>query len=357
METLGQLSGAIAHDFNNLLQAIRGYAELATLDAAPGSELESHLAEIRTASDRAAGLTRQLLAFSQPSAAGARVVDVNATIAEAVPMIRRLVGPTIKLTTALDPHAGSVFIDPGQLVQVVLNLAVNGRDAMPAGGSLKIKGGPAPDAPGFVRLSVADTGSGVPDEVRDRIFDPFFTTKTLGKGTGLGLTIVRSIIRAAGGDIWVESVAGHGAVFSFTLPLVHAEAPEVAQQPDEPAGRGTETVLLLEDEEAIRHLAERVLTASGYAVLSAPNADEARRLWREHGHRVNLLISDVTMPGTSGPAFAAELDPQPRTLFMSGHLPNDPTMPLPAERTSFLQKPFSVGALLQAVRQSLDGDG
>jgi two-component system cell cycle sensor histidine kinase/response regulator CckA len=356
METLGQLSGAIAHDFNNLLQAIHGYAELARADASPGTELESNLDEIRTAADRAAALTRQLLSFSQPSAAGARTVDVNATITDSMPMIRRLVGPSISLTTDLDPGTGCVFVDPGQLVQVVLNLAVNARDAMPSGGSLAIESRCSEDDPGSIRVCVRDSGRGIPADAIDRIFDPFFTTKAPGKGTGLGLTIVRSIVEAAGGEVTVQSEAGDGTAFTIRLPNV-PDLPSDSVEPDRPESRGTETVLLVEDEEAIRRLTERVLRESGYRVLTASNADDARRLWQEHAGEVDLLLSDVTMPGTSGPAFAAELEPRPRTLFVSGHLPNDPKVPLSDETTSFLQKPFSVGELLEAVRRSLGENG
>jgi two-component system, cell cycle sensor histidine kinase and response regulator CckA len=353
MDTLGQLSGAIAHDFNNLLQAIRGYAELATASAEPNDEVAESLGEIRIAADRAAELTRQLLAFSQPGVAGARVVDVNRTIGESVPMIRRLVGPAISLSTVLDPEAGRVFIEPGQLLQVILNLAVNGRDAMPSGGSLAIQTTCPADSPGFVDLSVSDSGRGIPDDVRGRIFEPFFTTKEPGKGTGLGLTIVHSIVKSAGGEIAVESEAGKGTTFRLLLPIAEWGAPDLAETVLLDV-RGNETILLVEDEDAIRRLAERVLKDHGYEVFCAANADEARRVWHERGSEVDLMLSDVTMPGLSGPALAAQLNPRPRTLFISGHLPNDPSVSLPAERTRFLQKPFTVAALLGAVRETLD---
>jgi PAS domain S-box-containing protein len=353
METLGQLSGAIAHDFNNLLQAIRGYAELAMLSSGGDPELASNLGEIRKAADRAADLTRQLLAFSQPGVAGARVVDVNETIEQCTPMIRRLVGPAIELTTILDPDAGRAFIDPGQLQQAILNLAVNARDAMPAGGSLTIQTLCPEDDPGRVRLVVRDTGTGIPDDIRDRIFDPFFTTKESGKGTGLGLTIVNSIVSRAGGEVRVDPEPGHGTRFSVTLPAVQTALPE-GPEASEPDARGTETVLLVEDEDAIRRLAQRVLTQHGYVVLAASGAAEARQIWQEHGSEVDLLLSDVTMPGLSGPALAAELPGNPRTLFISGHLPNDPSMVFHVEKAHFLQKPFTVSELLRAVRQTLD---
>jgi PAS domain S-box-containing protein len=353
METLGQLSGAIAHDFNNLLQAIRGYAELAMLSATNDTELASNLGEIRKAADRAADLTHQLLAFSQPGIAGARVVDVNETIEQCTPMIRRLVGPAVELTTTLDPNAGRAFIDPSQLQQAILNLAVNARDAMPGGGSLTIETLCPEDEPGKVRLVVRDTGTGIPDDIRHRIFDPFFTTKELGKGTGLGLTIVNSIVSRAGGEVRVDPEPDHGTRFSVSLPAVETALPE-RPEASEPDARGTETVLLVEDEEAIRRLAQRVLTRHGYVVLAASGADEARQIWQERGSEVDLLLSDVTMPGLSGPALAAELPGNPRTLFISGHLPNDPSMVFHIEKAHFLQKPFTVSELLGAVRETLD---
>ena len=353
METLGQLSGAIAHDFNNLLQAIRGYAELATLSAAGDQELASNLGEIRKASDRASDLTRQLLAFSQPGVAGARVVDVNDTIEQCTPMIRRLVGPAIELKTILDPDAGRAFIDPGQLQQAVLNLAVNARDAMPGGGSLTIETLCSADDPDMIQLLVRDTGTGIPEEIRDRIFDPFFTTKESGKGTGLGLTIVNSIVSRAGGEVRADPEPGHGTRFSVSLPAVETALP-AGPAASEPDAHGTETVLLVEDEDAIRRLAQRVLTQHGYVVLAASGAAEALQIWQEHGSEVDLLLSDVTMPGLSGPALAAELPGSTRTLFISGHLPNDPSMVFHIEKAHFLQKPFTVSELLRAVRQTLD---
>jgi len=353
METLGQLSGAIAHDFNNLLQAIHGYAELAAVSGAGDDELRTNLDEIQKAADRAAELTRQLLAFSQPGVAGARVVDVNDTVEQCTPLIRRLVGPTIELQTILDPNAGRTFIDPGQLQQAILNLAVNGRDAMPGGGSLTIETACVDGDHGRVRLLVRDTGGGVASEIRDRIFEPFFTTKPPGKGTGLGLTIVKSIVGSAGGEVSVESGPLGGACFCLVLPAVQAAVDERSAA-DEPIARGTETVLLVEDEDAIRRLAQRILTQHGYAVLCAAGATEARQIWQKHGPEVDLLVTDVTMPGVSGPELAAELLGNERTLFMSGHLPNDPSMVFHVEKAHFLQKPFTVSELLEAVRQSLD---
>ncbi len=378
METLGQLSGAIAHDFNNLLQAIHGYAELAGAAEPGNAELAADLEEIVRAADRASELTRQLLTFSQPTRANARVVDANACVEQAIPMIRHLLGPTIQLSTVLRPEAGNILIDPTQLEQAIVNLCVNGRDAMPEGGSLTIETGKQLAAPGISStpsasepdpwasrpsaaqtltfVSVSDTGLGIRPEIRDRIFEPFFTTKETGQGTGLGLSIVYGIVRSASGDITVESEPGRGARFCLMFPasgdIEGATATAAA-----PPIHGCETVLLVEDEDAIRKLAERVLTQHGYRVLCAANASEARTLWSANEGRVDLLLSDVTMPGLSGVAFAAELAGSvrpPRMLFISGHLAGGVSgRDLPAG-ARFLPKPFSVAALLDAVRATLD---
>jgi two-component system cell cycle sensor histidine kinase/response regulator CckA len=285
-------------------------------------------------------------------------------------MIRHLLGPTIQLSTVLRVEAGSILIDPTQLEQAILNLCVNARDAMPGGGSLTIETGRRPAGPGPAALwadvpsapvevtfvTVGDTGVGIPAEIRDRIFEPFFTTKETGQGTGLGLSIVYGIVRTAAGEVVVESEPGRGTRFSLTFPT-SADPEEARAVAVEPRAHGTETVLLVEDEQAIRKLAERVLTKRGYRVLVAANAAEARDLWSANEGTVDLLLSDVTMPGLSGVAFAAELAGSarpPRTLFISGYLAGGVGGPaLPPEAT-FLPKPFSVEALLEAVRATLD---
>jgi signal transduction histidine kinase/DNA-binding LacI/PurR family transcriptional regulator/ActR/RegA family two-component response regulator len=377
METLGQLSGAIAHDFNNLLQAIHGYAELAAARDPGNEELGADLEEIVRAADRASELTRQLLTFSQPTHANARIVDVNECVNQTVPMMRHLLGPTIQLSTLLRPEAGFVLIDPAQLEQAILNLCLNGRDAMPEGGSITIETGRRPVAattsnplaaePGGliprprlhetgVFVSVSDTGVGIPPEIRDRIFEPFFTTKEIGKGTGLGLPIVYGIVRNADGDVAVESEPGHGSRFSLVFPA-RQNAQEAPTLPAETPLRGTELVLLVEDEPAIRKLTERVLTGRGYQVLSAANAVEARELWSTNEGRVDLLLTDVTMPGLSGVALAAEVEASsrpPRILFISGHIPGGAGAPAFPAQARLLPKPFSVTALLDAVRATLD---
>jgi signal transduction histidine kinase/DNA-binding LacI/PurR family transcriptional regulator len=377
METLGQLSGAIAHDFNNLLQAIRGYAELAAM-AEPGSaEARADLEEIVRASDRASELTRQLLTFSQPTRANARVVDVNACVQQALPLIERLMGPTIQVSTVLRPGAGRIVIDPAQFEQALVNLCVNGRDAMPQGGSVMIETGSRADTPGLARalasvgpteharrletvpvsyVSVFDTGAGIAPEIKDRIFEPFFTTKETGQGTGLGLSIVYGIVHGAGGEIAVETEPDNGTRVWLVYPASSDREEGVANVAETPI-RGNETVLLVEDEAAIRKLAQRVLVDAGYRVLTAANGEEARALWKANEGRVDLLLSDVTMPGLSGVAFAAELasGPRPpRTLFISGHLAGPAGGADLPPGAAFLPKPFSVAALLDAVRGALD---
>jgi signal transduction histidine kinase/DNA-binding LacI/PurR family transcriptional regulator/CheY-like chemotaxis protein len=374
METLGQLSGAIAHDFNNLLQAIRGYAELAAMAEPGGAEAAADLEEIVRASDRAAQLTRQLLSFSQPTRANARPVDVNACVEQTLPLIKRLMGPTVEVSAVLGPEAGSIVIDPAQLEQAIVNLCVNSRDAMPDGGSVTIETGrrvPGPGAssgltaPGvrgrvastpMTFVCVGDSGVGIPSEIRDRVFEPFFTTKGAGQGTGLGLSIVYGIVRGASGQIEVESETGRGTRVWLMFPP-SGSGQEAAALATEPPELGNETVLLVEDVDAIRRLAQRVLTDGGYRVLSAADALEARDLWAANEGRVDLLLSDVTMPGPSGVAFAAELERSakpPRVLFISGRPPGRPGGPELPKGASFLSKPFSVSGLLEAVRAALD---
>jgi DNA-binding LacI/PurR family transcriptional regulator/signal transduction histidine kinase/ActR/RegA family two-component response regulator len=376
METLGQLSGAIAHDFNNLLQAIHGYAELARVDVPGNAELAADLDEIARAADRASELTRQLLTFSQPARANTRVVDVNACVDQAIPMMRHLLGPTIRLSAILRPEAGNILIDPTQLEQVILNLCVNSRDAMPEGGTLTIETGRRLAAPvvssnashsdpwalrpriaqTMTLVAISDTGSGIRPEIRERIFEPFFTTKETGQGSGLGLSIVYGIVHNAGGDIVVESEPGNGTCFSLMFPPCDDPEEASAVEVERPV-HGSETVLLVEDEGAIRKLADRVLTDAGYRVLSAANASEARTLWHANQGRIDLLLSDVTMPGLSGLAFAAELadgGKPPRTLFISGHVPGGVGGPAFPRGARLLPKPFSVAALRDAVRAALD---
>lgn len=369
MEAVGRLAGGIAHDFNNLLTSILGYAGLALNQLEEGSELGGEIEEIRKAGERAAALTQQLLAFSRKQVIAPKVLPLNEVVADSAKMLRRLIGEDIELVTSPAPDLWSVRADPGQLEQVLLNLAVNARDAMPRGGKLLIEtfnvasyepytaSGARGTAP-YVLLAVSDTGSGMDAETQKHIFEPFFTTKERGKGTGLGLATVYGIVKQSGGDIWVYSESGQGTTFKVYLPSV-SEAPQpTAKEDPVRALRGTETVLLVEDEEAVRRLARRVLESVGYEVLVAANSVEAVELFEREGPRTRILITDVVMPGHSGPDLAAELTrrrPDLKVLYMSGY--TDTTI---VQRgilnpgTSFLQKPFTPDALARKVREVLD---
>jgi len=371
MEAIGRLAGGVAHDFNNLLTTILGFSGLVLDQLAPDDRLRPEIEEIHRAGERAAALTRQLLAFSRKQIVEPTVLDLNAVVSDAIKMLRRLIGEDVELEVRLQERLGAVRADRGQIEQVLVNLAVNARDAMEQGGRLAIE---TRDAPGYVPyrsegeglpaapyvlLAVSDSGAGMDSETRRRIFEPFFTTKGPGKGTGLGLATVYGIVKQSGGDIWVESEPGRGTKFSVYLPRVDAPAPE--PPPARPASftGGTETVLLVEDEEAVRRLASRVLRAAGYEVLAAGDAAEARRIWSEQGARVRLLITDVVMPGGSGPQLAQELageSPGLLVLYMSGYTDSaivDRSAVLPG--TSYLQKPFTPEALVEKVRRVLDG--
>ncbi len=359
MEAVGQLAGGVAHDFNNLLTVILGQCEvLQGLPAPDGARLAKGLGAIQHAGERAADLTRQLLTFSRRQVVRPEVVDPGRVVRQTEAMLRRLLGEAVRLIVALDPELGRVRVDPTQLVQVLMNLAVNARDAMPRGGSLAVEARneevPADDPTGlpagpFVVLSVRDTGTGMDAATRARIFEPFFTTKAPDEGTGLGLATVYGIVAQAEGWIRVDSEPGQGTEFRLGLPRVEEAAAEAAPAPGPRSapGRG-ETVLLVEDDEAVRALAEELLTRLGYRVLSAPGPGEAL-LWAErHPGAVDLLLTDVRMPMLTGVELAARLRetcPELRVLFMSGY---------PAGAvTPFLAKPFSAEALARQVRQAL----
>jgi len=370
MEALGQLTGGIAHDFNNILATILANSQF-LIDAL--GEHDSRLAdaqEIKLASERAASLTRQLLAFSRKQVLEVRVTDVNRVVTGVERMLRRLIGEDIELNVALSPDLGSVQADGGQLEQVLINLAVNARDAMPLGGKLTIETANvelddayqaehALGAPGsYVVLAVSDTGCGMDPETQRRIFEPFFTTKEPGKGTGLGLATSHGIVAQSGGHIGVYSEVGRGTVFKVYLPRVEAAArakPEPVVNQD---FTGRETVLLVEDYPPLRVAVQRMLAAQGYTVLSARSGADAAELARVHGSKIALLITDVVMPQMSGPDVARtvrEHIPDVRVLFMSGYtdhavLTNGVLTP----NVNFVQKPFSSQALAKKVRQALE---
>ena len=333
MDAIGQLAGGVAHDFNNLLTVINGCSSALLQRVAGHEALSGPVAEIARAGQRAAALTYQLLAFSRRQVLTPEVLDLNAVAADSEKLLRRLIGEDIELVTVLRPALGSVRVDPGQLQQVILNLAVNARDAMPQGGTLTIETAKAEldeayarDHPGvepgqYVMLAVSDTGCGMDAATRSRIFEPFFTTKEPGKGTGLGLATVYGIVKQSGGHVWVYSEPGLGTTFKIYLPRVAAaaEAPARPSLP-EPAPGGSETIRLVEDEDQVRALVRGVLEEAGYRVLVAGRGDEALRVAAEHVGPLDLLLTDVVMPGMSGRELAARLSGRRadlRVLYMS----------------------------------------
>ncbi|HET7321819.1 MAG TPA: PAS domain S-box protein, partial [Longimicrobiaceae bacterium] len=373
MEAVGRLAGGVAHDFNNLLTAIKGFTELLLLDFDENDPRRSFITEIQGASNRAAGLTRQLLAFSRKQVLQPRVLDLNGSVTEIEKMLRRLIGEDVELITRPDPALGRVKADPGQMEQVLMNLVVNARDAMPDGGRLTVSTGNAtlsaddipPHAgevvPGrFVVLSVQDTGTGMDEQTKGRIFEPFFTTKGQGKGTGLGLATVYGIVQQSGGFIEVESELGEGTTFRIALPRVEEAAEEQnAERPASGPVSGTETVLLVEDEVAVRVLVRRVLDRAGYRILEASSGQAALDLLADTGARVDLLLTDVVMPGMSGRELADELTartPGLPVLYMSGYT-DEAIMHhgVLAEGVAFLEKPFTPDILLRKLRDVLDG--
>ncbi len=356
MDALGRLAGGVAHDFNNLVTAIAGYAELAQRAAPPGDGRLAHdLAAIVDAAGRAASLTRQLLAFSRIEVVEPRPFDAAAVVADMEEMLAGLAGEDVRLEVSAGEGC-CVEADPGQLEQVVLNLVVNARDAMPTGGTLRI-GCEAVPGGELVRLTVSDTGVGMTDEVRARLFEPFFTTKEHGRGTGLGLSTVYGIVDAWGGSISVESAPGEGTRFTVDLPrLDRSCAQPPAQVPDLPGG--DETVLVVEDEDVVRALARRVLSQAGYTVLEASSGDEALAVCASHDGPIDLVLTDVVMPGLSGADVVAEatrLRPDARCLVMSGY-PDDAVLGrgIP-DGTELLPKPFAPATLVRRVRDVLDG--
>jgi PAS domain S-box-containing protein len=368
MEAVGRLAGGIAHDFNNLLTTILGTCDLLLEELPREKQWREDVEEIRKAGDRAASLTRQLLAFSRKQVIEAATVNLNETVSGVGSMLRRLIGEDIELVTRLEPHLGMVLADPGQIEQVLMNLAVNSRDAMPKGGKLVIetaniqleadpKGLPGVPAGPYVMLSVSDNGIGMDAETRSHIFEPFFTTKEQGKGTGLGLATVYGIIRQSGGHVAVYSEPGAGATFKVYLPEV-ADSPTTRLVPPRAPRGGSETILLAEDEPAVRSLAQRVLEAHGYVVIAASGAEEALSLSRQYQGRIHLLLTDVIMPGLSGPQLAERLARERRDskiLYMSGY--TDAAIihhGVLEPGIWYLQKPFSPGGLAEKVREVLD---
>lgn len=370
LESVGQLAGGIAHDFNNLLTVIGGYSEIMLRRFSQDDPMRKNTEEIKKAAQRATSLTRQLLAFSRKQVLQPKVFDLNSLVTNVSKMLGRLIGEDIEFITLLRPEAGRVDADPGQIEQVLMNLVVNARDAMPQGGKIIIETANVQldkayadmhiaVQPGkYVMLTVSDTGGGMDAETQEHIFEPFFTTKEVGKGTGLGLSTVYGIVKQSGGNIWVYSEVGHGTTFKIYLPLVEEEV-EIHKLTAEPAApRGTETILLVEDEGIVRTLARTILEENGYRVLEAANGNEALRLCEQHCGDIHLMLTDVVMPLMSGRELANRIEticPHLPVLYMSGYTDDaivhhgvlDPGTP-------FLEKPFTPDALAHKVREVLD---
>ena len=364
LEAIGRLAGGVAHDFNNMLTAIGGYTAFALEHAAAGSPLESDLDEISKATDRAALLTRQLLAFSRKQVLTPELLNLNGIVVEMQSMLRPLIGEDIVLTTHLDPALGPIEADPGQLHQVVMNLVVNGRDAMPYGGKLAIEtanadveeiGDGSIDPGRYITLTVRDAGEGMDEETLGQIFEPFFTTKDATKGTGLGLATVYGIVKQSGGYIEVESEVGVGSTFTVYLRRVddarHRPEPPVITPPLDPgAVQATKRVLVVEDEEVVRGLVLQMLVGQGYDVLVAQDGEEAIELAAQNA--IDVLLTDLTMPRVGGREVAERLrDSQPglKVIYMSGYAEDLPAGALPPA-TSFLGKPFTFAELTETIR-------
>ncbi len=370
MEAIGRLAGGVAHDFNNLLTIIRGYSRL-LLDRGPAPDLRNGLERIDDAADRAASLTSQLLAFSRRQVLQPKVFNLNELIQNLEKMLRRVISEDIEMRTVLAADLGSVRADRTQIEQVLLNLVVNARDAMPNGGKLILETANVyldeayasrhqTVQPGeHVYLGVSDTGAGISKENLPRIFEPFFTTKELGKGTGLGLSMVYGIIKQSGGSIWVYSEPARGTSFKIYLPRVNAPAETIATEPSHrSATRGTETILLAEDDSQVRELASEALAASGYSVLVAETPEAAVEICREQNAPIHLLLTDVVMPGLGGRELAKQatsIRPDLRVLFMSGYTPQAILHHGELDaNTFFLQKPFTPSQLAAKVREVLE---
>ena len=371
VEAVGRLAGGIAHDFNNLLTIIRGYTELALQRPGIPPEMRADVMQVENAAERASVLVRQLLAFSRRQVLQPKIIDLNSIVVGLEKLLGRLIGENIQMVTRCAPDVGSVKADPSQVEQVIMNLVVNARDAMPKGGRLTVetlnveldftyardhvtvKSGP------YVMLAVSDTGIGMSPETMAHIFEPFFTTKGGGQGTGLGLSTVYGIVKQSGGYIWVYSEPGQGTAFKVYLPRVEEKAENKPEPATAPATKkGNETILLVEDEEAVRDLACMVLSAKGYTILRAENWREAEHLCTTHAAEIHLLLTDIVMPGLGGRELARRIlvrRPRTRVLYMSGY--TDSVLAqggVLEEDVSFLQKPFTPAVLAQKVREVLD---
>ncbi|HEX8888377.1 MAG TPA: PAS domain S-box protein [Pyrinomonadaceae bacterium] len=372
MEAIGKLAGGIAHDFNNLLTAINGYSDLTLRRLEAEHPVRRNIEEIKKAGQRATNLTRQLLAFSRKQMLQPKILNLNDMITDTSKMLRRLIGEDIEIALRLKPSLGKVKADPSQIDQVLMNLVVNARDAMPHGGSLTIETANVEMdkaisdkytsvlAGAHVMIRITDTGSGMSEDVQQHIFEPFFTTKGVGKGTGLGLSTVYGIVKQSDGYISVESEVGQGTTFKIYLPRVEeAQTADVKKVVEAPAPRGTETILLVEDEEMVRNMTRTILESNGYKVLTATDGKDALSFCESYGGKIDLMLTDVIMPHMSGKVLAEQLAPQRpemRVLYMSGYT-DDAIVHHGAleEGIAFLPKPFAPDALAFKVREILDG--
>ena len=368
MEAVGRLAGGVAHDFNNMLTVISGYNQMILDQLSALDPLRGYAEEVLKASDRAAALTNQLLAFSRRQIVQPRVFDVNTVLLHTEKMLRRLIGEDVELSLHLSPGAGNIKADPGHLEQAIFNLATNARDAMPKGGRITIETSSATldDTyakthmgvhPGeYVMIAVSDTGHGMDVETRRRIFEPFFTTKEKGKGTGLGLATVYGIVKQAGGDIWVYSELGKGTTFKLYFPKV-AEPASDLHGDRVAAPQGAETILVVEDEQGVRELTTKMLKRLGYNVLAAGSGAEALEIARSHTGHIALMVTDVVMPNMSGAQLAAELrhsQPDIKVVFISGYTENAISQHgVLDEGVQFLAKPFSRESLARKLREVL----
>jgi CheY-like chemotaxis protein len=376
MEAIGKLAGGVAHDFNNMLTAILGYASLLSEDPASTAPVREHAGEIRRAAESAAQLTKKLLAFSRRQVLTTNNVDLVTTLGNVIMLLRRLIGENIAVSLYTDAGLWPILGDPAQVEQSIINLAINSRDAMPDGGRLEIAarntpipaGQRHPDGdvkPGdYVTVSVKDTGSGMDEATRRRMFEPFFTTKPFGRGTGLGLSTVYGFVRQCGGHVSVQTAPGQGTTISLVLPrATAAQAPRPEPEPEpeaapapEPAGHGRETVLVVEDEDAVRALASRSLKSQGYHVLTAANADEALGVAERFTGVIHLLLTDVVMPGMKGPDLAMKLKalrPDLRVILMSGYA-TEVLSRSELRQATLIAKPFLPRELAGTVREVLD---
>ena len=373
MEAVGMLAGGVAHDFNNLLTIIGGYSQLILNNLAPDDPNQHSAEQILKAGERAAALTRQLLAFSRRQVLQPKVIDLNKLVTSLSTMLQRLIGEDIDLRLVLRPDLGQIYADPGQLEQVLMNLVVNARDAMPKGGTLTLETAntildetyssrhialrPGP----YTLIAVSDNGSGMDEATQARLFEPFFTTKGAGRGTGLGLSTVFGIVKQSGGSVQVYSEPNHGTSVKIYLPRIDQPVALESEAPAKPATCGSETILLVEDDEMVRNLVRATLVREGYHVLDAADPMAARRVSDEYRAPIDLLITDVVMPKVSGRELAHQLSrwrPDMKVLYMSGYTDSAiVNSGILHKEVAFLQKPFAPGTLAQKVREVLESNG